>query len=99
MLCAKHARLSVADLWSFLYNNGTCNNLVEVFVYDSVVLYILFLCILELVQVFSTVNNKITICFKSTGISLNSIDHKHATNVTNTSQPPNIKYMKDALPD
>ena len=43
----------VTDLWSLLHNTGTNYYLVEVVVCDSVVLYILFLCIFELIQVFS----------------------------------------------
>ena len=53
-----------------LYNNGTNNYLVKMIVCDSVVLYMLFVFILELVQVFATVNSKtIEYCkFRSSGI-------------------------------
>ena len=53
-----------------LYNNGTNNYFVRMSVSDHLVFYMLFVFILELVQVLSTMNNRtIEYCkFRSSGI-------------------------------
>ena len=83
----------LADVWYLLYNNGNTNYLIKVivWVWDYVVLYMLFLlCILGLIKISSTTVNNRTIW--SMCVNSNSNNNKKYRYWNNNSYKYNIQH-------